>query len=93
MSYYYITQNGEVIDSSARIEMEGHTQISELEYSITRLAVRGYYHHEARLAVEKVYALLEKTIPCQKCGNRTFIPKGKTKKCVACGEIRDYPAI
>lgn len=59
MSYYYITKEGEFVDSSSRLNDPKYIQINEQEYAITRLVVRGYYRHEIEQAVERVFSILQ----------------------------------
>lgn len=59
MSYYYITKEGEFVDSSSRLSDPKYIQINEQEYAITRLVVRGYHRHEIEQAVERVFSILQ----------------------------------
>lgn len=58
MSYYYITKDGECIDSSRRLDDPRFIQINELEYAITRLIVRGYTREEVERAAERIFSIL-----------------------------------
>ena len=77
MSYYYITKEGEFIDSSKRIDDPKYIQINEQEYAITRLVVHGYYRHEIEQAVERVFSILN---PAQQSAQSTVYT------CETCGE-------
>lgn len=55
MSYYYITTEGDVVDSTYKIEDGKHIRINELEYTIARLHVQGYSRNEIENAMNTVY--------------------------------------
>lgn len=59
MTYYYMTKDGEFTESSAPIRDEKHIQLSELEYAISRFAVRKYTKAEIIRATNRIFAILE----------------------------------
>lgn len=58
MSYYYITQDGDFVDSSKRLDDPKYVQINEQEYAITRLIQRGYSRAEIEYAVDRIFRIL-----------------------------------
>lgn len=61
-SYYYYSDNGELIDSTCQMKGEQYTRLNELQYGIAKLAIAGYLEREVKDAVEYVFSLLKDRI-------------------------------
>ena len=93
MSYYYITEAGEFVDSSSRLSDPKYIQINEQEYAITRLIIRGYSRAEIEYAVDRIFRILSPankvlhTDACPVCDGATVVLSsfGGVEDCVECG--------
>lgn len=58
-NYFYMTKEGKFVDSSHRMDDPELIQISEAQYHVSRLVIKGYSQKEIIRAVNTVFNILQ----------------------------------
>lgn len=59
MSYYFKPKTGEFVDSSSDINDPDYISLSDAQYHISRLVVRGYNREQIEIAVDILFNTIE----------------------------------